>query len=100
MADQDTDRWVLEVLAIDLRRRMRNLQEEVQWTDLVYVFVLINEHYSNHATLSGSADSLKLLHERGIPRSEIERALREMPFVGTLRLSFLFYLQPLRSTPR
>ena len=36
MADQDTDRWVLEVLAPDLRRKMQNLKDEMQWTDLVY----------------------------------------------------------------
>lgn len=37
MADQDTDRWVFEVLAPDLRRKMKNLKNEIQWTDLVYV---------------------------------------------------------------
>lgn len=37
MADQDTDRWIFEVLAPDLRRKMKNLKEEIQWTDLVYV---------------------------------------------------------------
>ena len=36
LADQDTDRWVFEVLAPHLRRRMKNLKDEVQWTDLVY----------------------------------------------------------------
>lgn len=35
LADQDTDRWVLEVLAPDLRRKMKTLKEEIQWTDLV-----------------------------------------------------------------
>ena len=35
MADQDTDRYIFEVNAIDLRRKMRNLQDKVQWTDLV-----------------------------------------------------------------
>jgi len=40
MADQDTDRWVFEVLAPDLRRKMKNLKNEIQWTDLVYVFSL------------------------------------------------------------
>ena len=38
MADQDTDRWILEVLAPDLRRKMKTLKNEIQWTDLVYVF--------------------------------------------------------------
>ncbi len=36
MADQDTDRWIFEVLAADLRRKMKNLKDEIQWTDLVY----------------------------------------------------------------
>ena len=35
MADQDTDRYIFEVNAIDLRRKMRNLEDTVQWTDLV-----------------------------------------------------------------
>jgi pyridoxal phosphate phosphatase PHOSPHO2 len=37
LADQDSDRWVLEVLAPDLRRDMKTRKESVQWTDLVYV---------------------------------------------------------------
>ena len=35
MADQDTDRWIFEVNAIDLRRKMEDLEPTVQWTDLV-----------------------------------------------------------------
>ena len=35
LADQDSDRWVLEVLAPKLRRKMKDLKKEVQWTDLV-----------------------------------------------------------------
>jgi len=35
MADQDTDRYVFEVNAIDLRRKMKDLEDTVQWTDLV-----------------------------------------------------------------
>ena len=35
MADQDTDRYIFEVNAIDLRRKMRDLDDTVQWTDLV-----------------------------------------------------------------
>ena len=37
MADQDSDRWIFEVLAPHLRREMKNLKDEIQWTDLVYV---------------------------------------------------------------
>ncbi|KAJ2926750.1 hypothetical protein H1R20_g10326, partial [Candolleomyces eurysporus] len=61
MADQDTDRWVFEVLAPDLRRKMKTLKEEIQWTDLV-------------------AQSLRELNRRGIKREQIESALRVMPF--------------------
>ncbi|KAK7692568.1 hypothetical protein QCA50_004198 [Cerrena zonata] len=61
MADQDSDRWIFEVLAPDLRRKMKNLKNEVQWTDLV-------------------ASSLRELHARGTPREDIEHALRIMPF--------------------
>jgi len=35
MADQDTDRYIFEVNAIDLRRKMEDLADTVQWTDLV-----------------------------------------------------------------
>ena len=37
MADQDTDRWILEVLAPDLRRKMKELkaQKKFEWNDLV-----------------------------------------------------------------
>ncbi|PAV18774.1 hypothetical protein PNOK_0561700 [Pyrrhoderma noxium] len=61
LADQDTDRWVFEVLAPHLRRRMKNLKDEVQWTDLV-------------------AQSLRLVHDEGKSREDIENALRIMPF--------------------
>ena len=36
MVDQDTDRWLFEVLAPDIRRRMEDDKHDVQWTDLVY----------------------------------------------------------------
>ncbi|KAI0048259.1 hypothetical protein FA95DRAFT_1539953 [Auriscalpium vulgare] len=61
LADQDSDRWIFEVLAPDLRRKMKNLKDEIQWTDLV-------------------AQSLRELHARGGTREEIEGALRIMPF--------------------
>jgi pyridoxal phosphate phosphatase PHOSPHO2 len=35
MADQDTDHWVFEVNAIDLRRKLKDLENQVQWTDLM-----------------------------------------------------------------
>jgi len=61
MADQDSDRWIFEVLAPDLRRKMKNLKKEIQWTDLV-------------------AQTLRELHERGGTREQIEAALQKMPF--------------------
>lgn len=35
MADQDTDRWIFEVLANDLRRKMEDLHGNAEWTDVV-----------------------------------------------------------------
>ncbi|KAI0675254.1 phosphatase phospho-type [Trametes maxima] len=61
LADQDSDRWVFEVLAPKLRKKMKELKKEVQWTDLV-------------------AQSLKELFDLGGKREEIEDALRIMPF--------------------
>jgi len=70
MADQDSDRWVLEVLAPELRRKMKNLKPTVQWTDLV-------------------AQMLLELHELGFKRQHIEHALRIMPFVSLLNYSYM-----------
>ncbi|KAI0318259.1 phosphatase phospho-type [Amylostereum chailletii] len=61
LADQDTDRWIFEVLAPDIRRKMKSLKEEIQWTDLV-------------------AQSLREIHTRGATREDIEKTLRIMPF--------------------
>jgi len=61
MADQDTDRWIFEVLAPDLRRKMKSLKNEVQWTDLV-------------------AQSLREAHSRLITKEQIVHALESMPF--------------------
>jgi pyridoxal phosphate phosphatase PHOSPHO2 len=61
MSDQDTDRWVFEVNAIDLRRKLEDLEGHVQWTDLV-------------------ATALRDFHERGGTREQIETALKIMPF--------------------
>ncbi|KIP08402.1 hypothetical protein PHLGIDRAFT_127025 [Phlebiopsis gigantea 11061_1 CR5-6] len=70
LADQDTDRWVFEVLAPDLRRKMKTLKEEVQWTDLV-------------------AQSLREFHARGGTREEIEGALKIMPFHPAMKRAVL-----------
>ncbi|EMD37331.1 hypothetical protein CERSUDRAFT_50896 [Gelatoporia subvermispora B] len=61
LADQDSDRWIFEVLAPELRRKMKTLKAEVQWTDLV-------------------AQLLRELHAKGATREDIEGALRKMPF--------------------
>jgi len=61
LADQDSDRWIFEVLAPDIRRRMKNAKETHEWTDVV-------------------AQCLRELHEQGGTREDIEGALRIMPF--------------------
>ena len=35
MADQDTDRWIFEVLAPDIRRKMEDAEDKHEWTDVV-----------------------------------------------------------------
>ena len=35
MADQDTDRWVFEVLAPDIRRKLKDIEYDFNWVDLV-----------------------------------------------------------------
>jgi len=59
--DQDTDRFIFEVHAPHLRRRMEDLKDEIQWTDLV-------------------AKTLKEAHAEGITREDIEGALKSLPF--------------------
>jgi len=61
LADQDSDRWIFEVLAPELRRKMKELKSEVQWTDLV-------------------AQLLQEIHALGITKAQIEHALSIMPF--------------------
>jgi len=61
MADQDTDHYIFEVNDITLRRKLRDLQEKVQWTDLVAML-------------------LREFHEQGGTREQIETALKNMPF--------------------
>jgi len=61
MADQDTDRWIYEVNAPELRRKMEDLDGKMQWTDLV-------------------AQLLREGHEKGMKREDIEHALRIIPY--------------------
>jgi len=60
MADQDTDRFIFEVLAPEIRREMKNSQSEMEWTDIV-------------------AMALRKAHAKGITREQIEGALRVLP---------------------
>jgi hypothetical protein len=39
MVDQDTDRWIFEVLDIQIRRQMEDLEKKMQWTDIVSVLL-------------------------------------------------------------
>ncbi|EOQ99334.1 Inorganic pyrophosphatase 1 [Wallemia ichthyophaga EXF-994] len=61
LSEQDTDRWVFEVLDPIKRRQMKSLKSSIQWTDLV-------------------ALKMKELHDDGKSREEIENALKVMPF--------------------
>jgi len=63
MVDQDSDRWLFEVLAPDIRRKIRDRPSTIQWTDLI-------------------AECLNDLsrQERGIQRQDIESAIRQTPF--------------------
>ncbi|KAF8518771.1 phosphatase phospho-type [Gautieria morchelliformis] len=61
LVDQDTDRWVFEVLAPHLRRKFEDLEETVQLTDLV-------------------AQLLVELHALGVTRQDIEGAMHILPF--------------------
>ncbi|KAG8823007.1 hypothetical protein FRC19_004815 [Serendipita sp. 401] len=58
--DQDTDRWVFEVNALHLRRKMEDMEKSVQWTDLV-------------------AMMLREGHAEGITRDQVEGALKILP---------------------
>ncbi|KAK1233175.1 hypothetical protein PQX77_003711 [Marasmius sp. AFHP31] len=66
MVDQDTDRWIFEVLAPEIRRKMEDQEDKVQWTDLV-------------------AQSLREGHGKGIKREDIEGALRSIPYHPAMR---------------
>jgi len=84
MADQDSDRWLFEVLAPDIRRKMRDRSRDpndaVQWTELV-------------------AECLhELAHDaRGVTRTDIEGALRKMPFHPAMKRGIEMLKDP--STP-
>ncbi|KAJ7287845.1 phosphatase phospho-type [Mycena rebaudengoi] len=61
MADQDTDRWVFEVTAPEIRRWAEDNEGTMQFTDMM-------------------AQSLRDAHARGVTREQLEHALRTMPF--------------------
>ncbi|KAJ7446267.1 phosphatase phospho-type [Mycena galericulata] len=61
MADQDTDRWVFEVNAPEIRRWIEDNEGKIQFTDMI-------------------AQALRDAHARGVTRAQLEHALRIMPF--------------------
>ncbi|KAJ7178380.1 phosphatase phospho-type [Mycena crocata] len=61
MADQDTDRWVFEVNAPEVRRWIEDNEGKIQFTDMI-------------------AQALRDAHARGVTREQLEHALRIMPF--------------------
>ncbi|KAF8210573.1 phosphatase phospho-type [Mycena galopus ATCC 62051] len=63
MADQDTDRWVFEVNAPEIRRWLEDNEGKIQFTDMIT-----------------SAQALRDAHAKGVTRQQLEDALRSMPF--------------------
>ncbi|KAG9102716.1 hypothetical protein FRC06_001354 [Ceratobasidium sp. 370] len=61
MVDQDTDRYVLEVLSPRLRRKLEDGQTRKEWTDLL-------------------AETMHDLHKEGATRQQIEQALVTLPY--------------------
>ncbi|KAF8706145.1 putative Phosphatase, partial [Rhizoctonia solani] len=61
MVDQDTDRYVLEVLSPKLRRKLEDDYGETEWTDLL-------------------AGVMHDLHDEGATREQIEHALITLPY--------------------
>ncbi|KAG8740804.1 hypothetical protein FRC10_003869 [Ceratobasidium sp. 414] len=61
MVDQDTDRYVLEVLSPRLRRKLEDGQLHKEWTDLL-------------------AETMHDLHKEGATRQQIEHALVTLPY--------------------
>ncbi|KAI9442499.1 phosphatase phospho-type [Lactarius indigo] len=67
LADQDSDRWIFEVLAPDIRRELKNIKDDFEWTDLVLAH----------------SQAYVELHEQGHTREDIEGALRIIPFASS-----------------
>ncbi|CCO27076.1 hypothetical protein BN14_01110 [Rhizoctonia solani AG-1 IB] len=61
MVDQDTDRYVLEVLSPKLRRKLEDDYGKTEWTDLL-------------------AGVMHELHDEGATREQIEQALVTLPY--------------------
>ncbi|KAG8762331.1 hypothetical protein FRC12_009101, partial [Ceratobasidium sp. 428] len=61
MVDQDTDRYVLEVLSPRLRRKLEDEQPYKEWTDLL-------------------AETMHELHKEGATRQQIEHSLVTLPY--------------------
>ena len=84
LVDQDSDRWVFEVLAPHLRRKMKSLKASTQWTDLVYIPRIVFKKILREFTIIFSAQSLKELHREGKTKDDIIGALEILPFVRLL----------------
>lgn len=75
VVDQDTDRWVAEVLSTPVRRKMEDQEQLekkglIQWTEIV-------------------AASLVELHGHGVTRAQIEDALAHIPFHPAMKRGLL-----------
>lgn len=87
--DQDTDRYVLEVLAPELRTSLRDHKKDTQWTDNVYVLLHPRRERRSRRTLlrspylllTSSAMHLVKLHEKGATKQQIIDTLQGMPVV-------------------
>ncbi|GAA5973827.1 hypothetical protein JCM11641_003178 [Rhodosporidiobolus odoratus] len=70
MLDQDTDRWVFEVLAPHLRTSLRAHKGKLQWTD-------------------NCAEHLRKLHAEGFGKEDIENAMKQAPFHPAMKRMIL-----------
>lgn len=83
LGDQDTDRWVFEVLAPDIRRKLKDITGDFAWTDLVLARSHIHTRDAFSYRCLRRAQGLRELHEQGATREDIEGALRIMPVVSS-----------------
>jgi pyridoxal phosphate phosphatase PHOSPHO2 len=67
--DEDSDHYIIKVLAPDLMGKMKDLQRTIHWTDLCHLLV---------------GD----LHELGYTPNQMNQALRTIPFNPAMREAF------------